>query len=167
MNYVNYEKSIIQKYHIKLVGWPEDVNFINPASLTNVDDLRKLRQALRTQACLWVKFSDREVRQHTKSIKQREVSGACVGCKWKTRSNKGKPRKQVARKHQDKDADDCDDGDGSDDGRDDDDNNQSPGPLSATAPTWMQTRSKAGRISTRTFKSKEIIESDEEYEEED
>ena len=59
------------------------------------------------------------------------------------------------------------DGDGSDDGRDDDDNDQSPGPSSATAPTRMQTRSKAGRISTRTFKSKEIIESDEEYEEED
>lgn len=167
MNYVNYEKSIIQKYHVKLVGWPEDVNFINPVSLTNVDDLRKLQQALRTQACHWVKLSDREVRQHTKSIKQREASGACVGRKRKTRSDKGKPRKRVARELRDKDADDCDNGDGSDDGRDDDDNDQSPSPLSATAPTRMQMRSKAGRISTRTFKSKEIIESDEEYEEED
>jgi len=167
MNYVNYEKSIMQKYHVKLVGWPDDVKFINPASLTNIDDLRKLRQVLRTQACHWVKLSDREVRQHTESIKQREVSGACVGRKRKARSDKGKPRKQVARECQDKDADDCDDEDGNDDGRDYDDNDQSPGPSSATVPTRMQTRSKTGHISTRTFKSKEIIESDEEFEEED
>ena len=166
MNYVNYEKSVMQKFHVKLVGWPDDVKFINPASLTNVDDLRKLRHALRTQACHWVKLSDREVRQHTESIEQREISGVCVGRKRKQRSDKGKPRKRVAREHRDNDADDGDD-DGGDDDDDDDDNEPSPGPSSATAPTRVQTRSKAGRISTRTFKSKEIIGSDQEYEEED
>ncbi|KAF8328053.1 hypothetical protein F5887DRAFT_898053 [Amanita rubescens] len=161
MNYVNYEKSIIQKYRLKLVGWPDDVKFTNPASLTSVDDLRKLRHALRTQTCHWVKLSDRELRQHTESIKQREVSGECVGRKRKARSDKGKSRKRVARERPDNDLDDGDDDDGDGDyGGDDNDNDndQSPGPSSAPVPTRMKTRSKGGRRG-RPFKSKEIIHS--------
>ncbi|KAF8344810.1 hypothetical protein F5887DRAFT_858589, partial [Amanita rubescens] len=96
MNYVNYEKSIILKYHVKLIGWPDDVKFTNPASLTSVKDLRKLRQALRTQACRWVKPPDCDIKYLRESIDAQEAAGESVGQKRKRRSDKGKPRKKAA-----------------------------------------------------------------------
>ena len=150
MNYVNYEKLIIQKYRVKLVGWPDDIKFTNPASLTSVEELRKLRQALRTHSCHWVKLSERDLRQHEESIAQRESAGGSVGRKRKQRSDKGKPRKRVAREH----ASEEDDGNNDEDDEDD----EVSGPLSP-----IQTRSQSRRnASRRLFKSREIIHSDEE-----
>ena len=94
MNYVNYDKSIVQKYRVKIVRWPENVKFTNPASLASMDELRQLRQALRTHDCHWVKITEREVRLHMESIKEWEAGGESVSRKWKQRSDKGKPRKK-------------------------------------------------------------------------
>jgi hypothetical protein len=37
MSYDNYAKVIVQKYHIKLVGWPEDVTFQSPSKIGSLD----------------------------------------------------------------------------------------------------------------------------------
>ncbi|KAF8335256.1 hypothetical protein F5887DRAFT_829706, partial [Amanita rubescens] len=95
MNYVNYDK-FVQKYRVKLVGWPENIKFTNPASLTSMDELRQLGQALRAHDCHWVRITEWEVRLHVESIKEREAAGESVGRKRKQRSDKGKPRKKRA-----------------------------------------------------------------------
>ncbi len=151
MNYVNYEKSIIQKYRVKLVGWPDNIKFTNPASLPSVEELEKLRQALRTHSCRWIKLSERDLRLLGESIAQRESPGEAVGRKRKQRSDKGKPRKKVAREH----AFEEEEGNDGEDGEDD----EASGPSSFTTRTsHLQTRSKSRRL----FKSREIIQSDEE-----
>ncbi|KIL55366.1 hypothetical protein M378DRAFT_34696, partial [Amanita muscaria Koide BX008] len=94
MNYINYDKSIVLKPHVKLVSWPPNLKFTNPASITNVEDLRVLRNALRARTCTWVTISDREARKAASSIEERETTGEVVGRKRKQRSDKGQPRKK-------------------------------------------------------------------------
>jgi hypothetical protein len=96
MNYVNYEKVIIQKHHVKLVGWPKNVKFVTPANLSSVDEVRVLRHALKSNECHWVQLSEAEVEANMASIAEREAAGEQVGRKRKLRSDKGKPRKKSA-----------------------------------------------------------------------
>lgn len=92
MNYVNYEKVIIQKHHVKLAGWPKNVKFVTPANLSSVDDVRTLRHALKSNECHWVQLSEAEVKENMDSIAKREAAGEQVGRKRKLRSDKGKPK---------------------------------------------------------------------------
>ncbi|KAF8346292.1 hypothetical protein F5887DRAFT_1182188, partial [Amanita rubescens] len=94
MNYVNYEKVIIQKHHVKLVGWPKNVKFVTPANLSRVDEVRTLRHALKSNECHWVQLSEAEVEENMASIAEREAAGEQVGRKRKQRSDKGKSRKK-------------------------------------------------------------------------
>lgn len=153
MNYVNYDKSIVQKYRVKIVRWPENVKFTNPASLTSMDELRQLRQALRTHDCHWVKITEREVRLHMESIKEREAGGESVSRKWKQRSDKGKPRKKRVVRQPDEEEN----GSGVDD--EGEENESTP-----SVPSRMQTRSKTGHRTSRVFERRRsvIIASDEE-----
>ncbi|KAM6488896.1 hypothetical protein JOM56_001311 [Amanita muscaria] len=98
MNYVNYDKAIIQKYHVKLIGWPTTIKFMTPANLSSTDDVRKLRNALKTKTCHWIHLSEMEVDEHMTSIAEREAAGEQVGRKRKQRADKGKPRKKTAQK---------------------------------------------------------------------
>lgn len=159
MNYVNYDKSIVQKYRVKIVRWPENVKFTNPASLASMDELRQLRQALRTHDCHWVKITEREVRLHMESIKEREAGSESVGRKRKQRSDKGKPRKKrVVRQPDDEEcADEEENGSGVDDGGEENESTPS-------VPSRMQTRSKTGHRTSCIFERRRsvIIASDEE-----
>ncbi|KAF8331782.1 hypothetical protein F5887DRAFT_894829 [Amanita rubescens] len=94
MNYVNYEKVIIQKHHVKLVGWPKNVKFVTPANLSSVDEVRTLRHALKSNECHWVQLSEAEVGENMASIAEREAAGEQVGRKRKQRSDKGKPKQR-------------------------------------------------------------------------
>ena len=96
MNYVNYEKAVIQKHHVKLVGWPKNVKFVTPANLSCVDEVRALKHALKSNECHWVRLSGSDVEEHMSSIAEREAAGEHVGRKRKQRSDKGKPRKKSA-----------------------------------------------------------------------
>ena len=153
MNYVNYDKSIVQKYRVEIVRWPENVKFTNPASLASMDELRQLRQALRTHDCHWVKITEREVRLHMESIKEQEAGGESVSRKWKQRSDKGKPRKKRVVCQPDEEEN----GSGVDD--EGEENESTP-----SVPSRMQTRSKTGHRTSRVFERRRsvIIASDEE-----
>jgi len=179
MNYVNYEKSIIRKYHVKLVGWPENIKFANPANLTSVEELRQLQQALRTHVCHWIKLTDREVRQYAETIEQREASGEQVGHKRKQRSDKGKPRKRVACLDEEDDQSSGLLSDAQAPGSshtrtqrkrvahpdEDDDQSCSPSDPRAPGPSNIQTHYKTRHSnSRRIFKSKAFIDSDVESE---
>ena len=96
MNYLNYNKSIIQKHHVKLVGWPKNIKFITPANLSSVDEVRALIHALKSEECRWVSLSTADVEEHMASIVACEAAGEQIGRKRKQRSDKGMPRKKSA-----------------------------------------------------------------------
>ena len=60
MNFVNYKTSIVQKYHVQLLGWPSAIPFINPHQLTAVAPARSLLKALTVSICKWVAMSKRQ-----------------------------------------------------------------------------------------------------------
>ncbi len=105
MNYVNYDRAIIQKLHVKLVGWPEKLNFTTPHLIYTVDDARLLRHCLREKTCHWVKLSNKEVVEHFAEMIAKERNGGIVGRKRKTRSDKGVIKKQAITARDASDAD--------------------------------------------------------------
>ena len=56
MNYVNYNTSIVLKYHVQLIGWPSEIPFINPHQLTTIA-AKSLLDSLTVSTCKWVILS--------------------------------------------------------------------------------------------------------------
>jgi hypothetical protein len=89
MNYATYEKSIVERYRVKLVGWTYD-KFVNPSHIGTMTDICKLRDALKCGECHWVRLSQRELQDH------REETGEIVAKQRRQRSDKGKTHKRKA-----------------------------------------------------------------------
>ncbi|KAF8338373.1 hypothetical protein F5887DRAFT_983449 [Amanita rubescens] len=87
MNYANYDTAIIQKYQVKLVGWPATIAFASPHYICTVDEIRLLRHHLLTRE---------EVKKLADEYAAKVRDGAITGRKRKVRSDKGKPRKRRA-----------------------------------------------------------------------
>jgi hypothetical protein len=96
MNYANYERSIIHKYHVKLDGWPTTIPFATPHSISTVDEIRLLRHHLVEKQCKWVKLTGAEITESMESFAAKVRDGAIAGRKRKVRADKGKPRKKRA-----------------------------------------------------------------------
>jgi hypothetical protein len=92
MNYINYDRAIVEKYKAKLVGWPKGLKFANPSAIGTVDDIRALRNALKTGECKWIALTKRQQAEHTKMLTDKQEAGEVVGKKRKERSDKGKKR---------------------------------------------------------------------------
>lgn len=90
MNYVNINK-LIQAHKVKIVGWPLK-DFINPALITNMADIRTLCDAWASGAARWVRLSASEVKKHLEEVEERRESGEVIGKKRKRRSDAGKPK---------------------------------------------------------------------------
>ena len=61
MNYDNYERKIVEKYGIELIGWPNDLLPIrNPGQLSGRDRVQRLFVALTTNVCHWRKLSEED-----------------------------------------------------------------------------------------------------------
>jgi len=95
MNYVNYKTSIVQKYHVQLLGWPSDIPFVNPHQLTTIAAARTLLNALTVSTCKWVAMSKRQRQDHSATLAADVEGGQAVGKKRKVRSDKGKKRKRT------------------------------------------------------------------------
>jgi hypothetical protein len=93
MNYVNYEAAVVERYKVKLVGWTFK-QFVSPADINTLHDIRALRDALKNGGCHWVQLSTQEVREHVVSVDERREAGEVVGRKRKECSDKGVPRKK-------------------------------------------------------------------------
>lgn len=91
MNYVNYEKAIMLLHGVKIVGWPLEA-FVSPSDVTNVIDIRKLRDAWKSGACKWVRLTAAELNIHAASLEEREKNGETVGKPRKKRSDAGVTR---------------------------------------------------------------------------
>lgn len=84
MNYVNYDTVIVEQYKIKLVGWTYS-EFINPSKISRIDDVRKLRNALKSGACHWIRLSVRQHQEHVSHLEAQRKAGQTVGKPWKKR----------------------------------------------------------------------------------
>jgi hypothetical protein len=96
MNYVNYKISIVQKYHVRLVGWPSDIPFVNPHQLTTIAAAKSLQNSLTVSTCKWVVMSKRQQKEHAATLVADAEGGQEVGRKRKVRSDKGKKRGKQA-----------------------------------------------------------------------
>jgi hypothetical protein len=96
MNYVNYEGSIVQKYHVKLDGWPVSIAFATPHNISTIDEIRLLQHHLLKKTCKWVKLNQAKVKKHMETYAAKVKEGIIVGHKWKVRSDKGKRQKKRA-----------------------------------------------------------------------
>jgi hypothetical protein len=94
MSYRNYEHDIITKYKVKLIGWPPAVQFANPSEIRTVDNIRKLREALKVGDCKWIVQTRRQQQEHIEMLAARVAAGESVGKKRKQRSDKGKSRQK-------------------------------------------------------------------------
>ncbi|KAI6146182.1 hypothetical protein BKA82DRAFT_4330388 [Pisolithus tinctorius] len=96
MNYLNYERSIILAYGVKLVGWPTDVKFVNPSSISVISEVIRLRDALRSGACFWKKLSKRERQEFSAQWESRVTAGEAVLKPRKKRADAGVSHKRKA-----------------------------------------------------------------------
>jgi hypothetical protein len=67
MNYINYETAIVERFKVKLVGWTYH-QIVSPSEIGTVDEIRTLRDALKTGACKWIRLSKRELAAHVKEM---------------------------------------------------------------------------------------------------
>ena len=75
MNYSNYETTIVEVHSIKIVGWPKDIKFVNPSGIGTVGEIRKLRDALKSGECHWVKLTRAELSKHIQELTKRRQQG--------------------------------------------------------------------------------------------
>ncbi|KAF8156909.1 hypothetical protein B0H34DRAFT_783175 [Crassisporium funariophilum] len=68
MNYINYWTSIVQKHHVELLGWPNNIPFTNPHQITIVSVARKLQQALLLGTCKWVVMTRQRQKDHAAAL---------------------------------------------------------------------------------------------------
>ncbi|KIO07401.1 hypothetical protein M404DRAFT_23904 [Pisolithus tinctorius Marx 270] len=96
MNYLNYERSIILAYGVKLVGWPTDVKFVNPSSIGVISEVIRLRDALCSGACFWKKLSKCERQEFLAQWESRVTAGEAVLKPRKKRADVGVSHKRKA-----------------------------------------------------------------------
>jgi hypothetical protein len=63
MNYINYETAIVERFKVKLIGWTFSW-LVSPSEIGTVDDIRTLRNALKTGVCKWICLSKQELAAH-------------------------------------------------------------------------------------------------------
>ena len=79
MNYGNYERKIIERFGVELIGWPNDLLPIcNPAQLGGHDQVQKLLSALTTKVCHWKKLSEEDTERRIILNNERHARGEQV-----------------------------------------------------------------------------------------
>src|ERR1700742_725027 len=97
MSYNSYQVDILEKSHIILVGGPEDIPFIKPANISNIDQLRKLVKIFKTGDAYWRPQTKSEKKRTDEAVKQREAAGILAKPPRDTRcDNGGKHKKRKA-----------------------------------------------------------------------
>ena len=92
MSYTRYDVDIVQKLHVKLVGWPAGIPFASPSLIGTVGDVKILREALQSQECKWVSLSQRQREEHSAKLAAMTAAGTPSIKKRKQRSDKGSKR---------------------------------------------------------------------------
>ncbi len=96
MSYVHFTRDIELQYHITIKGWTAE-HFCNPSDLSNnVDELTKLRDALKSGDCKFVRLTDE---QHAEIKKRYDADvEAGIAPQRKKRKDAGEKRKDSAKR---------------------------------------------------------------------
>jgi hypothetical protein len=101
MNYSNYEREIVERLGVDLIGWPLHGSIRQPGKLS-YEDAVILRNALAQKDCKWVKLTYEQVLARKNSNLERVANGEVIY---------GPPRKQRARTKGPTDREECDSAD--------------------------------------------------------
>ncbi|KIK13499.1 hypothetical protein PISMIDRAFT_645506, partial [Pisolithus microcarpus 441] len=74
MNYINYEKQIVEKLGVALHGWPIPGRVCNPSKVKRTE-LEKLLDALKEEKCKWVRLTPQELATRIADNKARQARG--------------------------------------------------------------------------------------------
>ena len=88
MKWKDYEKSLVKRYGVQLVGWPRDFPF--DIEKLREDDLKLLNKALDNETCRWVRVTIEETEAR---LADEAASGDVDKLPRKRRSDMGKKRK--------------------------------------------------------------------------
>ena len=91
MQWEHYERDIVIKYGVALIGWPLD----NIVPLDNISskNLRKVVDAIRSGVCKFEKLTEAEIDERRRLA---EAAGLLIEQPRKTRSDKGIKRKKTS-----------------------------------------------------------------------
>ncbi|KAI6015896.1 hypothetical protein BKA83DRAFT_4060901, partial [Pisolithus microcarpus] len=92
LRFVNFEQ-IKYKFGIDYEGWPDGIPFCSPYKIQTVDEIRRLRDAIRENSFRWVKMTSSQHLEYRKQVDTRREAGETVGVPRQGRSDKGKKRK--------------------------------------------------------------------------
>ncbi|KAI6029351.1 hypothetical protein BKA83DRAFT_4047933, partial [Pisolithus microcarpus] len=92
LRFANFEQ-IKYKFGIDYEGWPDGIPFCSPYKIQTVDEIRRLRDAIRENSFRWVKMTSSQHLEYRKQVDTRREAGEMVGVPRQGRSDKGKKRK--------------------------------------------------------------------------
>ncbi|KAJ7204517.1 hypothetical protein C8J57DRAFT_1542244 [Mycena rebaudengoi] len=97
MNYVDYTRAIVGTHGVHLSGWPyKKAPFKRMGELTQIGQVRAVRDALASGQCCWVVLSDEARDKMVEEYEEKVESGEIEEKKCQGRSDKGVARKKVA-----------------------------------------------------------------------
>ncbi|KAF8524007.1 hypothetical protein JB92DRAFT_2882254, partial [Gautieria morchelliformis] len=64
MEYVQFERQLVEAHGIDLVCWPKDILFANPSKITRIANLNKVHAALSEGTCNWVHLTQEQQDTH-------------------------------------------------------------------------------------------------------
>ncbi|KAF8492146.1 hypothetical protein JB92DRAFT_3128097 [Gautieria morchelliformis] len=83
MEYVQFERLLVEAHGIDLVGWPKDILFANPSKITRIADLNKVHAALSEGTCHWVRLTQEEQDTRKAGNLRRLNAGTILMCPWR------------------------------------------------------------------------------------
>ncbi|KAI6006892.1 hypothetical protein EDD15DRAFT_2357940 [Pisolithus albus] len=92
LRFANFEQ-IKYKFGIDYEGWPDGIPFCSPYKIQTIDEIRRLRDAIRDNSFRWVRMSSSRHHEYRKQVDARREAGETVGVPRQGRSDKGKKRK--------------------------------------------------------------------------
>ena len=75
MNYINYERKIVERLGVALHGWPFKGRVCNPSKVGGTAEVEKLLSALKDEKCKWVKLTAEELTARIADNKARQARG--------------------------------------------------------------------------------------------
>lgn len=104
MQWVNYDRDIVQKFSIKLVGWTHS-KFASPSTLgSNLGKLIELRDAIDSGNCQFVRITEQEKKKHKVDWAKKVADGEVTIPK--SRARKASARKDITEGHSGESSDD-------------------------------------------------------------
>jgi hypothetical protein len=92
MNYTNYERAIVERHGVELTKWPLPGGVKNPSKVGGRAQVQALLNALKSESCKWVSFSDEELVKRMNDNRARHARGEQVYVQRKARARVSQPK---------------------------------------------------------------------------